>query len=107
MSLFKPSLESTLYFDKLENVRNILSILFYLLLRVDAQSSGTALNTFRVHATLLILLSLWRLQLDSPSHVVSNLGPEALENLKEELNNTKVLPGFLSHCCTNERCVTR
>lgn len=28
-------------------------------------------------------------QLDSPSHVVSNLGPEALENLKEELNNTK------------------
>ncbi|XP_027057571.1 golgin subfamily A member 1-like isoform X4 [Pocillopora damicornis] len=28
-------------------------------------------------------------KLDSPSHVVSNLGPEALENLKEELNNTK------------------
>lgn len=28
-------------------------------------------------------------QLDSPSHVVSNLGPEALENLKEELKITQ------------------
>lgn len=28
-------------------------------------------------------------QLDSPSHFTSNLSPEAMENLKEELNNTK------------------
>lgn len=28
-------------------------------------------------------------QVDSPSHFTSNLSPEAMENLKEELNNTK------------------
>lgn len=37
-----------------------------------------------------------QLQVDSPSHFTSNLSPEAMENLKEELNNTKVHVTFLA-----------
>ena len=46
-----------------------------------------------------------QLQLDSPSHFTSNLSPEAMENLKEELNNTKVqsrsLPKILHYLANN------
>ena len=48
------------------------------------------LDLFRAqtHKTTFFFLS--KSQLDSPSHFTSNLSPEAVENLKQELSSTKV-----------------
>ena len=42
----------------------------------------------QTHKTTFFVLS--KSQLDSPSHFTSNLSPEAVENLKQELSSTKV-----------------
>ena len=49
--------------------------------RLDLYRSQTRKTTFFV---------LSKSQLDSPSHFTSNLSPEAVENLKQELSSTKV-----------------
>ena len=47
-----------------------------------------------------------QLQLDSPSQFTSNLSPEAMENLKEELNNTLMKVQFCFHSITARFTVT-
>lgn len=46
------------------------------------------LNRAQTRKTTFFVLS--KSQLDSPSHFTSNLSPEAVENLKQELSSTKV-----------------
>ena len=57
------------------------------LLRITAT---VRLDLFRRKIVRQLFFVLSKSQLDSPSHFTSNLSPEAVENLKQELSSTKV-----------------
>ena len=48
------------------------------------------LDLYRAQTLKTTFFVLSKSQLDSPSHFTSNLSPEAVENLKQELSSTKV-----------------
>ena len=48
------------------------------------------LDLYRAQTRKTTFFVLSKSQLDSPSHFTSNLSPEAVENLKQELSSTKV-----------------